>query len=629
MNTRRLAEKIFKNKVALAVLIATIVGIWLPLVSLAVSVIALGLIFSKKYQFNIFLGIVSGLLIYILAGVAVMHLSYIVYQNFSLVYLILSLIVAVYAFNNDVKLSEIRFTIRDCLHGVLLASVFVFLTIPLLGASDSKTLEFLHLGGEDNSSQFQMYHYVVKEHAFAYDNDPSNSGIRQTLTSYPQGSHAALSLLTTPFINDVNNTAELLKKYAFGFSFFYSVFIYLIFAVCLLPLRKIKNKTVLLLSETAVGSGVLIFGGLGIFLDLFIYGFFGHIMAYLGLMVILFWISIALNENKRAVTFQFETLVFALLGFFLVYSSWYILAPVAIIPIVLYVIIHRKLMVEKYRLGLGLIMIPVMLCAYLTYIYLFTSTSTGHILTPGGVVKLEPWWLLFALPAAAVGIVAYRKKQWFNLSLSVAVVAAAAFSLLIGIYHYKKLGHLDYYFYKTTYTVLLLVIILFTANLVSASLSILEKIKRVDLGVIVGVITVCLFTGGLLVHISSTTKSYYEQKYTLTQESNGRILDLLLDNPTKASSYQDTFFIGSCDPYINYLGMIWSNSFNISYHAGRDSIESMTLSGKSNELINSMHIYASQSKKPIKVYVIGSCDTEIVSRMENDRKFALEFALKP
>jgi hypothetical protein len=608
------------NLIAVVVFIAAIISLWvLPWLGLVLGIVVFGIFLKKKMNINFVLSLVLSLVVYAATATLVAHVGYMIGLSgtFSAIQCGLLIGIAIIAQHSRISIRDISISYTDLIHALILGGVFIFLISPLIGASGSKTIEYLRLGGEDNSSQFQMYHYVVDRQAFAYANSPDKSEIRETLTSYPQGSHAVAAFMTVPFLGNEPSRVHLLKAYAAAFALVYSITFYFFYVAVTVGLRRLKKAHTRLLFESTVA---IVFTGvvsLGFFLDLFVFGFFGQIFAYLGLaLVVLFAVKEGLieklNEKQKGDTFFLFYIL--LLGLFIVFASWYLLAPVAAIAVVgVFVTRINALRKTLWAILLTAVILGVV-CAYLAYIYLFTTTSSGHVLTPGGVTHIGPWLLIVALPALFFVYKALRTRDWLSVGAWGMLLVAAGCTVLIGAYQLKKIDHLDYYFYKTLYTVVLIAVVLYLKQIVEYVSKAIPAGYDAGRGWIAPFLGISLIVLGGLVYTQSPANSYVELKYSIAQQDDTRRLDFFLDE-SLYSQYSDAFFVGSCDRYSNFIGDIWAGSLFINYGKDRKAIEDGSLYEDSAQMTQRLIDYANLQDRPILIRVIGECDQELVNQL--------------
>jgi hypothetical protein len=550
-------------------------------------------------------------------------------MNFTLVYVLLLAMAFLYAWVLRDRIT-LRTSLIDVAALVVGAVVFVVVAMPLFGAGSSKVMEAL-LPGEDNSSHLQMYRYVLTENQYAFENKPEEAGIRPSLLSYAQGSHALMATLTAPVAESASREVQL-KIYAYMSAVTYAVVFWLAFLVIILPFAAIKDRRVRVTMAGMTAFPYLFILPFGTLLGLYTYGYYPQNLSYVGL-VLLILVLASLMERKAEAKGTADILLetgMLLLGLYLVFASWYLLTFVAL-PIVLGYVWVRRRTLWRARIPILLLVTPIaVLAAYLAYVYLFRSSGANHVLTPGGVVKMQVRLLVVALPALVLAAIALRRRQGYFLGFTLSVLAAAAMSSLIGAYQYKKIDHLDYYFYKSLFTVALVAAVYYGYVFSRAMASMLASLSPATLrarpltlpamGLVL--VAVCLFSFSMPKHLGN----YVETRYSIPETSSNRILDPLID-PSIYSAYSDAIFLNNCNPYTNFTATIWSGSLFLPYTPLRHQIENdlatfvpQNVSQPNNKLINAVAEYASSKDKPVAIVVGGECtSTEAVGSAVKDR----------
>jgi hypothetical protein len=616
---------IFTNKrkylIASLLLVCIAIAPFNSIPLMIVTICCMALFIQAAYKTVLVFAVLLATLSYSVIGSLIVHIAHLanLVLPFTLIYVLIVLPVAYLLINSDAITKRMPiFGWSDVVHTLLIVFSLLLLLFPLIGASPSKSIEILRLGGpEDTSSQAQMYHYVLSEKTVAYGSKPDGGvAIRESLTSYPQGSHAMAAILLSPIIDESDNYAIVIS-YGVFLGFLYVMIFYLFFAFSTYYLVKKKDKTKYLFFESSVAVGVLAIGVIGSFLGLFEHSFMGQIASYVGLLFVLGFTLLPIISNKKSKPTLLLSVLMIALGFFLVASSWYLITPL-LLPALVFYISNNYQQLKNNIIGITLVLLPfVFVFTYLVYVYLFTTTGSGHILTPGGVDKLSIWSLAILVPSVVLTYTYFRSKKYMQLTITATALLALLLCLAIGAYQYIKIGHLEYYFYKSAYTYILLFAFLFAYELRNYYVTIIEHVKLNTTVVALGVIVFVLLLSGARTESASFAR-YANYKYTVPEVGRVRLLDLAFKNH---DVYKDVMFIGACDKYNNYLATIWAGTTKLGYQqSGRIEGELLTLEGSS--LAKAIAQYSNGNK--LLVYVIGECDQKAVEALRIHSNITLD-----
>lgn len=519
--------------------------------------------------------------------------------------------------------------VTELVMAMILVVPMVSLLKPFYGANDLQSFNMLKVK-EDTSSQFQMYHYIAAKGKVAYRNSDARPEIRSSLRTYPQVAHAMMATVGSPFVN-LRQPASLLKWYYASFSWFYASIFCFLYAVAVTPLRGKKGNS-RTLSEVIVGAVIIAFGSLGLFINLFIYGFVGQVASYAMLLCGLYVVSEYYSSYRRK-TLSKDKLIGLMILFSLsvfgVAGTWYLLLP-TIVPAVIFLGHHLYRHHRRFFIHLTLVTLPSALAImYLAYVYLIMAPSgSGHLLTPGGVERLPHRLYWLAVPALVSGIFMFKNRSWPHVVMNGAVIIAGIGSYAIGWYMLMKIGHRDYYFYKSLYTILLLSLMVSLSSIIYVlnTSKKLDHIRSSTVSVLAVMTIVIIYS----VHIQHTAKDvmvYQTDMTYLRNNTSPKPIDKLLDDDVY-KKYGDLVFVGSCDRYLDFMGTIWAGSMFLDYGAERQAVEGAVLKGPATALNKKLIEYAGEftKDKPLGIMVNGRCGSEITQQIletENDKGRAL------
>jgi len=588
-----------------------------PLFNWVTMLLALGMLASVGvFGLGIFARMGLALLMYGTLGAAAMQITSLLslQMNFALLHTAFLVLAFLYAATFRDRI-DVRSSVTDILGAGVGLAVFVVLAAPFYGSTTSRILESL-IGGEDNNSHLQLFRYTLVEKHYAFHNDIEQAGIRPSLLSYAQGSHAAMATVASPFVEN-SSRGDQLKAYVYSAAGVFAMVFWFVFLAITRPLARIKDLRLQLAIGSLGALSFVVYVPLGVFLSLYNFGYYPQNLAYLALAALLLVVIASATVVKKKADanprlFLLEVGVL-LLAFYGIYSSWYLLAPVAVPILLAYLWVNReRVVLHKWKLFV--LTAPIaLLCLHLTYVYLFMTTGVGHLLTPAGVVQMKARLLLICVPAVFLGIIFFRRRQWYIASIAACLLAAGGMALLIGLYQIKKIQHFDYYFYKTLFTVLFLALIyygyLFTQSLSDALGAVKPKTTRSQ-PVVWPVVGLLLVTGALIFYSPPKhLKEFVATKRAIPQTEPRRLLDVYT-NEAIYEKYSDVITLYSCNPYTNFTGTLWGGSYFLSYNDARGKLENdllkrnNELSLQNSPLLDDIDKYAAGKNKPVAV-VIG------------------------
>ncbi len=393
---------------------------------------------------------------------------------------------------------------------IISAIVFLVIAIPLLSKySTNYIYQFIGYGG-DNVSHIELVNITEKFNGYHYGTiqDVGND-FTASHSSYPQGMHLNISILRDLLPDNIDFYKSVKAQLLFFMlvsTTYLSLLAYLFVLLAINLLPKVKRWYSLPLIYAA--SYGLFFGGL---LDFFLNGFHAHIFSLLLLLTQLY-IAIWLVGQKATDTTRSISLGVILLLSVGISFSWLFLLPIALAInglLVLYFDLPRLVQIHHNRrkvfriLKWWLVYILIVAIALIqAYVQLRYSAKSDPINEPGFITPILPsvvviFFLLVSLAYAYLrvdGKLIERKKVAVLLLFT---IISGLFSLYIYIYQVSSTGHVEYYFYKSAYTI----IILGTLAAIVLCTAILDKLKLVatPLGII--------STGALFYFFASGTSS--------------------------------------------------------------------------------------------------------------------------
>lgn len=502
---------------------------------------------------------------------------------------------------------------REILHASIYLFIGLFLMLPIFRMIPS---QFFSVVGakEDTSSQFQMFNALIKTDRLPYQNSAKLPIIRDSLRTYPQASHAAMAVTGAPLVKNADIVVKMKWYYAY-FAMTYAAVTYLLILLSLFVVKKQREDS--WIGHQVLWSGLLvIMVGLGLLFTTFSYGFYGQVFSYASLLLGILAASYLFEGGRRIAKTHVLLFIFLFgLSVFGVFGSWYLLIPVLLPFIVLVGVWSYKHRNNVPWIYLSLLFLPIFVSlGYLLYVYAVLAPSgTGHLLTSGGVLHLpRRLYVITGVPMVLIMFWAYTQRRTMLFALSSSGLVASIFTYLVGRYQFMKLGHLEYYFYKTLFTAVLL-------SLPTMLMYIRHK-SNDDKGSILAATTsiACVVSLIVLLGITVTQTSqqalvYYDTVSAARQTNSPQRIETLLDNRIY-DSYGDAIYVGQCDPYLNFMGTIWAGASFVNYHFGRAALEGSVLNEQAELAAKKTIQYASQLKRETskKLLVVneGDCTKE-------------------
>lgn len=477
--------------------------------------------------------------------------------------------------------------------------VFVVLAYPLFGASLPRSLQYM-VGNEDYSSQFQMYHYVMAERQYAYGNPIEQAGIRPSLLTYSQGSHAAMAVVTAPFTQGMS-PAGLARMFILVSAAAYALVFWLGYVLLARQLPLARRWFWRPLAHIGLAAAYLVALPLGVSLSMFSFGHYAQYFSYLGLVVILLLVLQKPDgaASRRQVAAE---LVVLALAFYAIFASWYLIAPVALLALSGYVVVRWRLLWRNLAVYSVLLLPVAAACGYLTYVYLFSSfDGANHLLTPGGVAKLSAKSWLVGVPALALLVYAYKRRSWRQAGVAAGLVAASGLVAFIGWYQQHEIEHYEYYFYKCMFTVVLLGVLYYSWSLIDVLRQRDWRWSAVPLAGLL-MIGAVMAAGSIPPHL----RQFIDQRYVVIDTPANHILDVYTYDKNYRR-YSDLIRFDSCERYDNFKSLIWGGSFYLPYNPQRATLEEAVLIGSNGAVLTALQNYAATKDRPVAVVATGHC----------------------
>lgn len=412
----------------------------------------------------------------------------------------------------------------------------------------------------DNMNHMQLIKAAVHAHGYLQGaQDPQQNFISPQFFGYPLGWHVNVAIFGSFWPTDLfRHTFNIVYLYYAAFA---ATSASLVYMFCLLALRAGKIAKQHSSRSYAVAAGLLAvtFWALWMF-DFVIKGFPNYLMVLALFELLLFFLfeySQTATPLKTLLNLALSLLILSAIG-----TTWLFLLPPAamvVLAVVVYKLYHgskKNNYLLKWiipQLVAGLLLLPFLIFQPLTQ--LAVSASGGAINSPGNITHLDTY-LVVALSLVALMITLFYRKSQYAILLGVALVVSLLYAATVSAYQHVTIGHQEYYFYKTLYAVLMIILLIFTPILVAFSdqtLNVLKKLRtnstRLQWNfVILGFVMIAVLV--LSNHSLSQIRHF----------ARGEVDDRIDDNVAKiiaatplSSSKLPPIFVGACNHANDYL----------------------------------------------------------------------------
>lgn len=447
------------------------------------------------------------------------------------------------------------------------ALTFCLLLVPIVNQSGAYIAQFLSYG-EDNASHYAITRYLYEEGEFSYLHTDEDTGLMKTLEVYPQGFHLNSSIFVA-FLHDlIPSEAAFVKVYGVVIAGIYSFFIFWFIKLCTSFTRR--SSTIVVASFL---PAMVILCALSIFIPLLSRGFQAHIFSYLYVTAIIFLlVKYRQKLPQKPKPFSFLVLcLFLLIG---ISASWWLLAPLICVLLTYFIYqnnIHKTLLrdIIRYLAPLSLIVFCIM---YPVVTSALLSGKNDPLSEQGGVDKIPYTIFIYIMAPVLLFFVLKAYKAKGMAIILIALALSILFTALIGIYHLTSVGHLEYYYFKSLYTVLLIGVVLFFIGSIYIANKLYNRIKspyNISIPVLVIVITIAISIASNLVYIKVYMHNWYPNSVEISD------MEPLYTNTTDHSD--DIIYIGDCNNGSDYLSNRWAGARLLSENRDRELISSATI----------------------------------------------------
>lgn len=426
-------------------------------------------------------------------------------------------------------------------------SIFIFTLFPLIPNHSAIIATRIITSGGDNLSHLELLHAVNKEGGYVQG---TSSDLRHELTAvlipYPQGWHINLSILKNG-IETVSGRFPLER-----FLYFYyiaccanlAILTYL-FIVLGLTVSESLKRTYKFANYLSVGlfTALLMTGP---FFDFFMFGFQTQIAA-LGLFLGEILLLLSLHNTKETRSRKILLFLSLIIAGGISYI-WLFLWPIALAAIFLVVHDIYRPKIKDLILNWRLVVLSCLVGSFGLGQVLFQVLFTGggsNINAPGHI--LEPNNLLLTILLLVVYIfVLYSYKIKEIRILGQITGAAAVFSMLVLVFQLLTVDEPRYFYYKSTYTFIILSFILLACALSIVISTSVKKIGNSRFNFVILAILMVIASINLAWTTSSKGFRLYEQgkPYGMSEELADAVISIVKADPKYGHRL---IAIGSCN----------------------------------------------------------------------------------
>jgi len=186
--------------------------------------------------------------------------------------------------------------------------------------------------------------------------------------------------------------------------------------------------------------------------------------------------------------------------------------------------------------------------------------------------------------------IVFRKLRTYRI-LTLSLASSLAIALGIGGYQILTANHLEYYFYKSIYTVFLFCLIFFIACVLEVFDLTVDRWRKLKIPIVTGVLALTMI-------VAIATNLVFIKVYVHDWFPNAvQPEDLSILFQPDAASYKDILFAGSCNGARNYLEDRWSGARLLAENPIHSEIEISALHDNYTKEGNLLSKYSNDGQK--------------------------------
>lgn len=534
-------------------------------------------LYAIVFRLDIFLALLLGFITYFAVNIAVYTLCSFLELSVErdlliAVHSILSICVVAFLYWKKFQiLQSFILTPPVVMAGMTFAVTLGAIIAPFIATGGLGSLQYLSIG-EDNISHFALHNSIIENHSLLYTVSDSMAGVNHNLKAYPHGYHANLAANSMLVFGSNPSIPEITKSHILQISSFYALLIATMIYIVAASLFAQKKTTITrYILGVSVSVLLVYFCGFGFLLYLFTYGFHTQIASCLIILTILA-ASIPMIRTKAKTPIDRRWLMFIVLILAVLTTAytWYFMLPVIALFGMAWVFVSWKFLLQNWKITTG----SGLACALLSLVPIAYDTFRPHdsngLLLPGAIWQPQPLVLVFVGFLVSLFLIIYlsTKKQartTHETQLFTLLVSSAIFSTLIAMYMLININRLDYYFYKSEYT--LLIIAIMTLGVTVGAVAERAEINVPKKAQIAAASVVLIFS---VIFCSTLAPTSYANEYikgTLPNALYSPYLQVSTKNKDEIYAIEP-----ACKSFQNYITQRWIHAILLDETRGQTSL---------------------------------------------------------
>jgi hypothetical protein len=445
--------------------------------------------------------------------------------------------------------------------------------------------------GGDNISHIELIKAVDKEKGYYYKSPEETEKIMtKNLAGYPQGLHLNMFLLIDslkPIIDVANRPKVLLSFY-----YVYTLSMFVLFGWLFVLLCQDGSDQI----GIPISSALILFSG--IFFSLFALGFQTQIASYVLFMVLLFVVEKIYSNKENNSDKKIYGVIAALMTVSIAFT-WMFLLPVAGLITAFVMIDYFKILSpssykKMWRFNFTIILLG-LLALVQPIVQLIYSNKDLVGVNEIGFTTTMP--LLVVLTICCLSLIYFFvRKTKINRGTVASLLFSIFFSIIVYGYQIYKVGEPRYYYYKSIFTVLIIVGILLTRVLMEFISHQPKKSNQLYCTVLI------LVAGITIAFYNITNKNDYfsiHKSGGISDELTNTAIKNTLQNPELT---RETIAVGSCNRAQDYTTTRLIGVLTLQNNYSRQALLAGMLEPKRTDLAASIENYQKSSSTDLIIY---------------------------
>lgn len=563
----------------------------LKLIALVSILLAGGFIINIKADYFYRSIIFFGIFLSINTILASLFFLFKIDLNVGLIFFIYILLIGLFLLKNK---RPVSFDRRSILFNFvkIFFSIFILLILvaPILSSDKARAMSFAFFGG-DNVSHIELLKAVETSRGYFYmPYTESEKFMNGGLSAYPQGLHINMYI----FNESIKDLYDLNTHYKYTVMFYsFTSLIFILFGWMLV--FSIKNYASSDFIQIIPGFIVTLILCSGVFFSLFALGSHSQVMSLYLLMLMFCFITYSLRAKSLNKKLYYSTLsIIMLIG---ISFTWLLLLPLAAsILAVLWLadnIKELRLSPKKYLWFLVILVLLGPLFLIQPFIQLmYSHPQKLGIIEPGYSVEYSLIIISALFVLSLIILLVIRLDLGLKKLLSTSLVLCFIFSAVIYAYQYIQVGSARYYLYKTLFTLILIISIIFSIffgdvlRKYTASLSYKKMV----------IVVLLLFISGSFLISYNITNNDSFFKLRTSGSFNPEMYTAAVNEAVKKQNKSKTILtIGSCNREQDHVLTRLIGAFEKKNNKEKNTLLIGLLSQKKENLLNSINNYKKET----------------------------------